>query len=204
MKKTVLLICAAAAVLLFSSCAPDLPSSNPYEIEMYVSLGSVSTFPPGLTLLDYWGKTVRFSVVGLDAGINNDVDLKASAAMNWTGTNPDNGTQFATARFSLKGTNGSYAGGKFKFLMYIDWDGSGTLTSGSVSGDQVMTGYSVLADTDNNSQTGATGVASSLWGSRISYNAIDYSLTIDDPRTYHSGSVGLVEKIHEGVLGLAP
>ena len=168
---------------------------------MYISLGSPSTLPSATpTLMDYWGKTVRFSVVGLDAGVNNDVNVQASADMNWTGTNSTNGTQFATARLSLKGANGSYAGGKFKFLMYIDWYSDGTLNSG----DQVMSGYKVIADTDNNPQTGGVEMDYTQAGSRVVYDGNEHSLTIDDPLGFHSDSLGLLEKIFNGGLALVP
>jgi hypothetical protein len=200
MKKTAILLL-ASAVLALASCAPP---ENAYEIELYVSLGSASTLPAGAgsqdVLTNYWGKAVRFSAVGIDAGVNDDVNLAGSESMSWTGDDPTSGTQFATHTFSLAGANGTYAGGSFTFKFYIDWDGDSTLDSGDV----VMTGYSIIADKDNDPDTPGEEVTPAEYGSEIAYNAGDRSISIDDPLTYNSGFTWIVEKIHEGNLELVP
>jgi hypothetical protein len=197
MKKALLCLVAAAAALPFFACSPSITPENLYEVEMYVSLGSTSTLAStSLSLLDYWGKTVSFSVIGQDAGVNTDVNRQVSADLNWTGSNKDNGTQYASARLSLKGASGSYAGGKFTFLMYIDWDNDGKLSTG----DHVLASYSIIADTDNNPQTPGIEMGYTLAGPRVSYDGNARSLTIDDPLAFHSDALGLLEKIFNGGL----
>jgi hypothetical protein len=198
--KTTAIVLLAIAILALASCS--LGTQNAYEIELYVSLGSASTLPAGAyhVLDNYWEKAVRFSVVGTEAGVNDDVNLAASGSMNWTGTGPSSGTQFATHTFSLKGTNGTYAGGTYKFRFYIDWNGNAMLDSGDV----VMTSYQIIADKDNNPATGGEEVTPAEYGTAIVYNASDHSISIDDPCTYNSGFAWIVEKIHEGNIDYIP
>jgi hypothetical protein len=200
MKKIVL------AALVFGLCLSGcfLFEGEDHDIELYVSLGSASTLPPDAgynTLNDYWGKTVRFSAMGLDAGINNDIVLQGSATMNWTGNDPASGTQYASFTFTLENWDGDYPAGRFRFKIYIDWNDSDTIESGDV----MMGSYSIIADKDGDPDTQGEAVAPAEYGTDIVYNAApDYSISIDDPLATGSGFQWRVESIHEGDLTILP
>lgn len=201
MKKATLLVATVCLVLPLVGCdlLGKLGLTSKYQVEMYVSLGTATTYPPGASsnLSDYWGKKVYFSVVGLDSN-NSSINRYDSVALNWTGSDPSSGTQYATKTFSLLDSSNSYPGGNFKFQIYIDMNGDGTLDSGDIA----MGSYSIIADTDNDPATAGVAISPSQYGSDITYNASDYSLTVNDPLALAGGFQWKIDAIHEGNLVL--
>ena len=119
--------------------------------------------------------------------------------MNWTGNDPDSGTQYAKYDFDLETGGGVYPGGKFKFQIFIDWDGSGALNAGDI----YMADYSIISDQDNDPSTAGISEPTTLYP-EITYDAVDSSITIDDPLTYGTGFQWIIESVHEGELAVKP
>ncbi len=199
MKKASLMVLVCVLILPLVGCDlfGKLGLTSKYRIEMYVSLGSATAFPSGTSsnLSEYWGRNVYFSVQGIDS-TNSSINRLASVPLDWTGSDPSSGTQYATKTFSLLDSSLSYLGGSYKFQIYIDMDGNGVLSTGDI----VMGSYSIIADTDNDPATAGQPITTSQYGSYITYNASDDSITVNDPLALAGGFQWKIDSIHEGNL----
>jgi hypothetical protein len=204
MKKMILFIFCSALVFLITGCPYSGPDPE-YKLQMYISLGLAGSYPAeypvnDLTeLAEYGGKNVIFSVTGLDLSINDTINIQQSAQFGWTGGDINTSTQYAAAEIDLS-KNTMYLAGRYKFRMYIDWDGSGSLNTGDI----VFNSYSILADKDGDESTVNLAVTTDEYGTSVVYNAADYSLTIDDPLSTDEGIAWKVTAIHEGEMAVYP
>jgi len=203
MKKMVIIILCSAVILLITGCI-EAPTPDPeYKLEMYISLGLASSYPAehpvaDLTdLAEFGGKTVIYSVSGLDSGINDTINIQQTSQFGWTGGDINTSTQYAMTEIDLS-ENTMYLAGRYKFRMFIDWDGDNSLSTG----DLVFSSYSILADKDGDTETASLAVATAEYGTNIIYNAADYSLTINDPLSTDAGFAWIITDIHEGELAV--
>jgi hypothetical protein len=202
MKKAFLLL--IVLVWLLSGCSLLFPPK--YTVQLGISLGPSSSYPSqaeyavteAADLIKYGGKNVVFSVVGIDA-VNDTVNLVGVSELGWTGGDASSSTQYATYPFDLDADT-EYQGGRYKFRIYIDWNDSSSLDSG----DLVLDSYSVLADKDSDPDTQALLVETAEYGTAITYNASDYSITIDDPLSVDTGLQWVITDIGEGPLLVYP
>ncbi len=200
MKKIILATSCFALFFIVCSCPFNDPDPE-YELDMYISLGLAGSYPAGHPvaslddLAEFGGKTVYFTLEGLDFGINESIDFQRTAEFGWTGGNIESSTQYAGITMDLS-ENTMYLSGRYKFRMFIDWDGDGLLSSG----DLYFGSYSILADKDDDEETASLLVSSGEYGSGILYNSTDYSITINDPLSVDNGLAWIVTAIHEGEL----
>lgn len=196
-------------LLLLSGCSGFFNSGllRSYELTMYVSLGLATGYPADPTydgsdiagLSNYGGKNVSFSVVGVDPGVNTDINLQSLVPFNWTGGDQSSSTQYASFTADLA-SGGTYPGGRYTFTMFIDWDGSGQLDSGDI----VFGSYAIYADKDNDETTGSIEVTASEYGGAISYSATDHSITILDPASDQQGLAWRITAMEAGELIVYP
>ncbi|MDH5547190.1 MAG: hypothetical protein OEZ43_16505 [Gammaproteobacteria bacterium] len=188
-------------ITFFSACgggASGDPDKN--EIMLYVSLGPSSHYPENATdnqdrIFNYWGRTVRFSVQGLDEDLNSSINLIATSNFDWEGSSYQDGTLYANTVFKLQ-TNGKYPGGSYKFKFYVDWNDNAVFDAGDV----FMGSYSLYADQDEDPKTPITKVAAADWGTQIRYDDYDNSIVVNDPLDSTTGTPWIVHSIGEGVL----
>jgi hypothetical protein len=209
MKYLIPVISALILLIFLSSCPFNGPDPS-YTVTMYVSLGLYGAYPPdpydgssieGLS--NYGGKTVVFSVEGINdslnpadnGAVNDSINKLGTAVFGWTGGDPSSSTQYATFAMDLA-ENTMYLQGSYKFRMFIDWDNSSSLSSG----DLVFGSYSILADKDDDPETGNLPVLEEEYGTAISYNPGDFSLTIEDPLSGDDGLAWVITDIHEGTF----
>ena len=169
---------------------------------MYISLGLYGDFLPYpysiydiIDLSNYGGKTVFFSVEGVSGAINDSVNKQGTDVFEWTGGSSSSSTQYASYTMDLA-DNTMYLRGSYKFRLYIDWDGSSSLTTGDV----VFASYSILADKDDNPDTGSLEVTEIEYGTAVTYNDTDHSITIEDPLSDEAGLAWVITDIHEGIF----
>lgn len=204
MKKVFFIIFCSAVIMLITGCPYNGPDPE-YKLQMYISLNLANSYPAEhpvndiTDLSEFGGKDVIFSVTGLDPAINNSINIQQVSQFGWTGGNINTSTQYAVAEIDLS-ENTMYLAGRYKFCMYIDWDDSGSLNTGDI----VFGSYSILADKDGNVDTGSLEVTAEEYGSDITYNTDDYSITIDDPLSIDEGIAWIVTAIHEGELVVYP
>lgn len=173
------------------------------DITMYVSLGPTSTYPENSAgfqdrLFYYWGRTVRFSVQGLDEGVNDEINTLGTSVFDWTGFGYEDGTLYASYVFELTDSKGEYPGGRYKFKAYVDWNDNGIFDNDDV----YFVNYKVFANQDKDDSTEETSVAQEDWGSYIQYDDYDNSLVVDDPLDVDAGTPWAVSSIGEGDMAV--
>ena len=201
MKYSIPVISALILLVILSSCPFNGPDPS-YTITMYISLGLYGDFLPDpysiydiIDLSEYGGKTVFFSVEGVDGGMNDAVNKQGTDVFEWTGGSSSSSTQYASYTMDLA-DNTMYLRGSYKFRIYIDWDDSSSLTTGDV----VFASYSILADKDDNPDTGSLEVTEIEYGTAVTYNDTDHSITIEDPLSDEAGLAWVITDIHEGIF----
>jgi hypothetical protein len=194
-------IFAAVVSLIFIESCYLPSSSNPYLVELSLSLGTFSKFPPGADYQDlgnYLGKQVYFYAFGLDEGVNTDVVMGAVEPLAWMGGNTLSATQEAAHAFSLRSTKDGYRSGMYGFLIFIDWDGDATLGPGDV----IMRDYALTVSYDTYPDTPGEILPPASYDDLARYNSVDHSLIVEDPCIIYIPFKPKVERIQGGVLGL--
>ncbi len=204
MKKLIFsVLCAALLFTVFGCIYTGF--GHEYKLDMYISLSLFGAYPaehPVNTiddLAEFGGKNVFFSVKGIDSDFNDSINIQKVSQFAWTGGTSDSSTQYAVTTIDLT-ENTMYLAGRYKFMMFIDWDGSSSLSSG----DLVFNSYSLLADKDDDVSTAALQVAESEYGTSVVYSPSDYSIIIEDPLSTDSGLPWIITSIHEGELAVYP
>jgi len=203
-----ILIALICFTLIFFLCGCPFNGPDPqYLLEMYVSLSIYGTFPaeyPGNTMDDllenYGSKRVFFQVEGVDSLINNTTINKVMFSdFSLTGGDSADATLYAGVKIDMS-ENTMYLAGRYRISMYIDLDGTGSLNSGDI----VFGSYSILADTDGDSDTESINISEEEWGTGIQYNQADYTLMVDDPLSGDEGLSWVITAVHEGELAVYP
>lgn len=192
--------------LVFTNLGCSESDAPDYSIKMYVSLGIYSVYPvpseyEGDNIADlsnnYVGKSVVFSVEGVD--LNTDISETKTLPLIWINSDPSNTrTAFVENTFLLKNSSGDYPGGSYKFRIFIDWNTNGQLDTG----DLIMSNYSILANKDNNVATQPESVSPSEYTDNVTYNASDFSVTINDPLNTANGIQWKVTSVSAGFFGV--
>ena len=192
--------------LVFTNLGCSESDAPDYSIKMYVSLGIYSVYPvdsgyEGDNIADlsnnYVGRSVVFSVEGVDP--NTDIAETKTLPLTWINSDPSNTrTAFVENTFLLKTSVGNYPGGSYKFRIFIDWNDNRLLDTG----DLIMSNYSILADKDNNDTTEPETVNSWEYLDNITYNASDFSVTINDPLNPIIGIQWKVTSVSAGFFGV--